>query len=308
MNNSSSEFIYSFTDDYFEAAIHDKKNKLYDMTDGRFLDIYTHRFPYVVKEIESHKPILISGCSMTVGGGIEKEEIWADILCKKMNLEYNNIALSGSSVGRQVRGIFTYIKEFGPPEYIFALFPGFNRIELPNNQNFFKFNNKKDNINDYITTANVQTDASHKYFKMPYEPEFIFPQDMCQYYSNLQIMYLEEYCKALGIKLYWATWHQKQYEILDHVRRYSSNLYQMSITNPINAHTTMWVPDAVENKINYTDPETLEPKLCHIAEKNERPDNFHFAPDREDGVEFAHWGYHRHLHMAEIFFNQVQND
>jgi len=297
---SPSEFVYSFTNDYFDALLSNKKTDKYDMSDDKYKEIYTHRFPYIATEIKSAKPLLIAGCSMTVGGGIEKEEVWADVLAKKMGLEYNNIALAGSSVGRQVRAIFAYIKQYGAPEYIFALFPGFNRIELPNNENFFKMQHKSDGIKDYITTANVETFTEDKYFKIPYEPEFIFPQDMCQYYSNLQIMYLEEYCKALDIKLYWATWHQKQYEALMFVKEnlvtYKGN------ENLVNIYNEMWVVDPMEKIINYNDPKTLVFTKCHEKEHAERPKNFHFAPDQENGVEYAHWGYHRHIHLAEIFF------
>lgn len=294
-----SEFTGFYNNPFFLSVLDGIQNEKYSLSPEQYEDIFFNRLRHI-KKINQHEPILISGCSMTVGGGINNEMIWPEILSKKMNMGYNTLAIPGSSVGQQVRYIYTYIKKYGAPKYLFALFPGFNRIEITDNKYYFQINEKKDPFPGYIQNINIESYTTDKFFKIPYPVESLLPLDMAQFYSNLQIFYLEEYCKALGIKFIWSTWHHKQYELLQKGINAGVDLYD-GLINPENEK---WALDFDKNKINYIENETIV--NCHSEYLDKYPDDFYFAPDTDEGIQYAHWGVHRHIHIAESFFKEIE--
>ena len=87
--------------------------------------------------IEKHdkKHILFSGCSMTVGNGLEESETWAKMLYEELNKNneysgYFNLAISGYSVAKIIYNLFKYFKLFENPETIFLLLPPIDRKDI----------------------------------------------------------------------------------------------------------------------------------------------------------------------------------
>ena len=293
---------HKYNNTLYESLIENKSNDFYEMNDEikRSLYLFGSR-PistdwHQVQEIKPNADILISGCSMTVQGW------WAIELSKKMNMSYNNIAWPGDSTIGQINEIFWYIKEVGTPKFIFALFPSFERFEVPYNKNWFdrKFNSSLDN--SYIRTTHLQGDINEaKYFKTPYDPTFVFPLEISHYYSSLMINALSELCKAKGIKFVWGTWDQRQYKILEDMQKQYPGYYE----NMIDMEADLWDIDLKNNSSNYLDKNTKEKIFCHEDERAVRyAEVFDFAQDKDTvGADYAHFGFHRHLHVAELFYS-----
>lgn len=292
---------HTYENTLYQAFLENKSNDSYEMNDNVKKSLYlfgdypvaTEAFP--INEIKEHHPILISGCSMTNQGW------WNVELCDKIQMSHNNIAWPGDSTIGQIKKIFWYIKEVGTPEYIFALFPSFDRFPIPSNYKWFDpaFNKMPDD--SYIKNTHIEGySEKHKYFKIPYDPTFALPLDLSHYYSALMINVLSEYCKSNKINFVWGTWDQRQYEILDQVRKENPGYYQ----EMIDMEAGSWEID-FENKLSYyINKETSQKVLCHINEKNSKhPGYFDFGSDiHSSGPDYAHFGFHRHLHIADAFY------
>jgi len=127
--------------------------------------------------------IVFAGCSVTSGMGLEKNQVWTNILYEKINAKstcsgYFNIAIPGNSIINQIILLFKYFQQYGNPNIIFMCIPNINR--------FYFFDKKNNKIHDS--------------FYDPEEKNFI-KIFVYQYYFML-----DQYCKSNNIKLYSFTW------------------------------------------------------------------------------------------------------
>ncbi len=90
--------------------------------------------------ISSHegKHILFAGCSVTTGEGILLKDTWAyklytQISNSQQTSGYFNISYPGASILGTIKQIYSYIKNFGSPDCIFALLPNIVR-DTPRNK------------------------------------------------------------------------------------------------------------------------------------------------------------------------------
>lgn len=318
----------------FDAILNQSSNINYDYNDETLRYIYTNHFDYQGSNITepyglkyhfnengyrsntfSHgTEMLVTGCSFTFGSGIPEEFRWGDILAKNLGLTYSNLALPGSSVTRQVRDIFEYFKEYGHPKYIFAMFPVFNRMEIVSNPKYLKAGawersikklkkHKSNNKTDlYRQTSNINMiPVNQKFLTQPLVYEDIMPSETPQFYSSLHIQMLQQYCDAAGIKFIWSTWHHHQNQVLEKVNeKYPTTFKNMVYTNPGG-----WIYNEKTQEYDYK--ENKEIIKCHEYYKEISNDMFHMARDIEFGIEWAHWGTHRHLHVAEAFEDFFRN-
>jgi hypothetical protein len=121
---------------------------------------------------------LFSGCSITSGESLNKEESWPWKLYKKLQDElgypadtFFNLACSGMSVTESIDQIFKYCNEFGNPDSIFVLFPD-------------PFRDAK-----YCGLDDEESDALKILIYKSY-------------------FYLESFCKTNNIKLLSSTWYK----------------------------------------------------------------------------------------------------
>jgi hypothetical protein len=61
-----------------------------------------------------------------------------------------------------------------------------------------------------------------------------------------------------------------------------------------------WIPDYDNTLDNYTDNSS-----CHSQMREDLGTMFHFGMDREYGIDHAHWGAHRHAHVADIILSRI---
>lgn len=144
------------------------------------LKTLTHISPFsdIPKKDFNGPRYLFSGCSITAGESLNKEDSWSWKLYKKLQDEsgypaetFFNLACSGMSVTESIDQVFKYCSEFGLPESIFILFPDPFRDA--------KYCGPNDDESDALKTL-IYT----KYF------------------------YLELFCKTNNIKLLSSTWYK----------------------------------------------------------------------------------------------------
>lgn len=325
-------------DSLFDAIFNKSSNSNYEYNDETIKYIYTNIFENNIKNTAVHygflhtfnehgyrsdsfnstTDMLVTGCSQTFGTGIKTEHRWGDVLAKNLNFSHSNLAVPGASVERIVRDLFCYFKTYGHPKYIFALFPIFYRMEIINNPKYFKTgdydrafkkmqtiapSNKRD---VYRLTAHTNhAPLNHKFYKQPLIAESVLPAEIPQFYSSMFIQMLEQYCELAGIILIWSTWDNDQNKILEEVNA----MYPGTYKNKINITKGRWEFDKKINKIRYLEDGSVI--NCHEYYREEDRQTFDLAKDTEFGIDLAHWGTHRHLHVAEDFeksFKEIKND
>jgi hypothetical protein len=272
---------------------------------------YGFRSPEFVPNVD----YLFSGCSVTFGNGLNIEDIWHEKLIKNLGGSYASIAMHGDSIPAQVLKIFAYIKEFGAPKNIVALFPDFDRFLIYNNKNliasqtFFNSYNKDtedwalsggndDRTNQYLysmskNTAPIDQYQSKKdFFKRPLVANEVITQEISHMYSSHYIHMLSDYCSSNNIKFVWSTWDEQSENIINKVK---NNIF---FTEYISMQASDW-------KFNQDLVfDVLKDQNCHLELIHKK--DFHLANDRYLGIEHAHYGIHRHIHYYEIFLNYIK--
>lgn len=147
-------------DTVFESLFLHKSNKVVKYNKGivsniveNNIDIFLEDFSAYFKVYEK-KDLLISGCSLTASTGVAPQHTWPALLFDDLKIEYNNIAHSGDSVYGQCMKIYAYIKKFGKPKYIIAIFPNFERMQIINNPYTFR-SHRYDNLYDVNIKSGV---------------------------------------------------------------------------------------------------------------------------------------------------------
>jgi hypothetical protein len=279
--------------------------------------------------------ILTLGCSVTAGAGLPIEETWSSIVSKEMNLSYESLAVNGDSVFAQIRKAHAYIKEFGKPKIIIALFPDFRRFEAISNKKHLNVARseqwEKKHLKDFPNTPNYRAayaNTAHidayrqdvQIFKTPVQLDSVLTAEIGYFYSAQIIHMFSEYCKEAGIKFIWSTWDPYTAEILKKYKNYEYfNEY-------IDMETDTWMLDAenakdilfsesIFNKMPWEKTEspkvveawhakTFQHAVCDHGDKMLKP-YYDVAMDREMGIRGAHFGSHRHIHYANFFMKKI---
>lgn len=210
-HKSSKEYLKNYLGHYSFPALKDD----FKSTDTTTIYI-NNSFGFRTKEFKkfnnSNINILYSGCSYTYGQGLPEEYIWTTQLTNKIKenikkeiVDYN-IAYCGSSIHSIIRGIFSFINQYGNPDYLFIMFPTFSRDLYYAEEHKGFMNSLIYNGGSYSTTKSL-----HRY-----NEEFIPENKM--FLSTTLLFMLEKYCEASGISLFWSTWNENDqlvYESLD---------------------------------------------------------------------------------------------
>jgi hypothetical protein len=275
-------------------------------TDILPIDYSLNSLGYRSQEFDGKSEVLFLGCSLTYGQGLPEENIWPTILANKLNLRHSSLAAKGDSVMGQVAKAFYYFEKFGNPKIIVAIFP-FSRINTPYVKGRMETKNKfkRQSFEKYEYLPMVEYSevwgAFDNYAKAPYDPQNVLTEEFVFFYENIFIDMLRQYCVSNGIKFFWSNWDP---------------MYQKDIYNEVNSfypkhHEGYCHIDAFDWKIpkakviygredsdDYGEYNALD---CH-QEYDRNHDLFYRAADRKDGHP-PHWGFHKHLHVAEDFYN-----
>ena len=253
-------------------------------------EYYFNNFGYRDSDWNSKTEILAIGCSNTYGVGVPIEGRWTNILEKKINKKINNLSIAGGSINELVSKSFEYFKQFGNPETMLCLFPDPFRIQLPFKEKLIKGYWYGDNTDLFLQTVNFPYSQNNfekiKYFKMPYSYEEILPLELPLFFSMQSIHMLEQYCKSNNIKLIWSSWYSDFVNVLQNIQEDIFNSFFL------NEQITFNVPKFVEEN-------------CHKDYKDKFEKYFDHGADIENGLEYAHPGVHKHVHIAEAFYKEI---
>jgi hypothetical protein len=252
--------------------------------------------------------ILAVGCSNTWGYGVPVDGRWTNILGERINKEIRNLSFPGGSINDLVAKSFEYFKIFGNPEIMLCLFPDPFRLRLPIKKNIIKeFTlNKEDSKNNLskpdLTFGDIQLDVHpeptsqrNKYIKRPYTYREILPLEVPLFFSMQAIHLLEQYCRSNNIKLIWSSWHVDTVNALTNDKE---NIFSDVVFNKD------LVIDYHLNNINKLENKEFD-EDCHKEYENYFKHCFHIGGDVEDGLSNAHPGVHKHIHIAEGFYQEM---
>lgn len=336
-------------DTVFESLFLHKSNKSIKYNESLVSDVVENKIDVFLNDISAyfkiyeHKDLLISGCSLTASTGVAPQHTWPALLFDNLNIEYNNIAQAGDSVYGQCMKIYAYIKKFGKPKYIIAIFPNFERMQIINNAYTFRshrYNSLYDaNINSGINkwhlvnkfTMNIDKYQNKKnIMKFPIDAEKVMNQETAIMYSFNAIDALSLYCKEAGIKFIWSTWdpfsdaiikqNYKNLDIKEFVtidpdmwmfddKRYKDIYYKESLLNKFRNSKT--IGSLSEDEVVDWYYKNIPKHDCNHGEY-ESYEYYETGTDQKNGVLGSHFGMHRHIHYAKIlydtFIERIENE
>lgn len=279
-------------------------------TDVFPVDYRLNSLGYRSKEFDGESEVLFLGCSQTYGQGLPEDKIWSTILAKKLNLSYCSLAAKGDSVMGQVSKAFYYFEKFGNPKIIVALFP-FSRINTPyvkgKMETKNKFKRQFFEKHDYLPMVEYSETwgSFSRYAKAPYDPQSILAEEFVFFYENIFIDMLRQYCISNGIHLFWSNWDPMyQKDIYDKVnsfypKHHEGYCYVNAFDWEISGEEIIY---GRENSDDYGEHNALD---CH-SDYDRNHELFYRGADRKDG-HMPHWGFHKHLHIAEDFYDFMIN-
>jgi hypothetical protein len=260
---------------------------------GGMIDTQTeysyNNFGYRDKYWKGNSEILALGCSNTFGSGVPVKGRWTNILGSMMNQEIRNLSEPGVSIQKIISQAFAYFKEFGNPKTIVCLFPDPFRLNLPINKNLIISNDH--NHDTFLNTVHLishnGTDVSKRvrYSKKPHKYEDVLPMELPLFFSMQSIHMLEQYCKSNSIKLVWTSW-------MEDIHYVFNNLENIPFDNFV------FNEDFIINSLVFD-------KDCHENERNIFTRYFDHGNDTEEGIEYSHPGAHKHIHIAEAFYKEI---
>ena len=275
---------------------------LYQDVDIVDIKYETNSLGYRDKEFDGKSDILSIGCSMTFGQGLPKENIWIDILSKKLGMSYSNLGSRGDSTIGQIAKAFYYFEKFGNPKIVVALFPSFRiptpyvkgKMEASNKFKRRQFTYNPDMPN--IEYTEIDSTQFNKYSKAPYDPSQILPQEFVFFYEKIFIDMLRQYCKSNGIKLFWSVW---EYGYQTTYYKEINKFYPQHHEEYCYIKASDWMIPNTKDSDRFGEFNALD---CHNEYRQD--DLFYRGADRKND-HFSHWGTHKHMHVADEFYEHI---
>jgi len=161
------------------------------------------------KNVNTNKiSVLTSGCSQSFGEGMPETLRWQYFLLNDFidkNVDHFDMAAMGASSRLIIRNIFTFIRNYGKPNYIFIVFPDIAR-------NFMFHDNNKcfQNVTYHtksLTNRSIMTPHYTRYALGFHEHDAMmsFVED---------VWALEQFCELTNIKLFWTTQDSRLEELI----------------------------------------------------------------------------------------------
>ena len=238
------------------------------------------------------KEIIYSGCSQTHGYYLDDNQdlVWGNILSSRLNKNSINLAVRGDSISNIISRIYSYIDNFGQPEYIFCLFPDPFRLMSPRDERYLV--NEKDlrmhgilELSQYFANNMEHQWYLNKQGLLPNIKQQVIPNTLTLFLSIQSILHLEVFCKSANIVLKYGTWSTILEKIIESVKSENVDSYK----NFVNLKTEFW--DDYSDKTLFKD--------CH----KDSP----YCNDKlfSSGSDQAHIGIHRNIHISDDFFESL---
>lgn len=257
-------------------------------------EYYINNFGYRDINWEGNAEVFAIGCSMTEGIGVLVDGRWTNILENMINKNVRNLSIPGGSINELISKSFEYFKIFGNPKVMLCLFPDPFRLTLParkhlNKHKHERFEDTPDLFlyNAHLSGLDEKIYQQNKKYKKPYDYEEVLPMELPLFFSMQSIHILEQYCKSNNIKLIWSSWNEQLVEVLSN-----------SKNNPF---SNFFLNEELIINNGYFD------KDCHDDYKNKFKEYFYTGLDIEDTKHLAHPGVHKHIHIAEAFYREIND-
>lgn len=262
-----------------------------------------NKFGYRGEEFTNNVDLLVLGCSNTMGFCLPEEYMWSNMLRSEKIKSINSLACSGDSAMGQIIKFFKYVKVFGNPKNLFAVFPAY-RLEFPLESKTWEVLDEEKkftqiNYNKASICIDSPNDNSHfqKYSMAPYDPNKLFTKQIARYFTHNFINILDIYCKEVGINF--------KYTIYD----YDYRFYDPK--RPVGESLKEYMSAQSENYFTYDYPlligfKVTEEELSLDCHKDKNIDiYFHRAGDYIENKNPGHWGLHHNIHIAEALKDKV---
>jgi hypothetical protein len=251
--------------------------------------------------------IICIGDSHTYGSGMPDKMIWTSLLFDMFGKSYVNLARPGGSVQSCIDNALSYIKKYGKPKKILAVFPDLGRINVVLNTKINRAMNIEINgPADVQMLSNYSSEDIPKYIKKPFLVEYTNNMETAMMMSLRSILFLEMYCKEAGIELFWTSISQNSHAALLFLSKNSD-----SYNNFVDLEHDWWGGIAENPGFEYfcTDSNHKAHATCHMDLLDLYGNIFFAAMDRvsSDGKPMSpHIGLHRHIHIAEKFYSLME--
>lgn len=256
----------------------------------------------------NNQELMTLGCSMTFGDGLPEEYRWANLLSNLSNQSLVNLGFSGDSAIGQVQKAFWYFKHFGNPKTIAAFFPMY-RMPFPHIEGKNRYEQSRHRINGKLMNYSHNSiipnmDSFEKLSQKPHKLDSIISYEATLYYTNLAILTLDQYCKTNNIKFVWTVWDIlsrprfgiKNDELTSTILQYFRDTYDTYVDMP----SMYWEINSNGLELDQDGKELT----CHQEFSYDLL--FHKAADIAHGLDRAHFGLHRNIHIANDFYDRIK--
>ena len=248
--------------------------------------------------------IITLGCSHSWGTGVPDDAVWSKVLSEQTGMSYVNLAMPGYTIQQNLNDLLVYIKDYGKPKYVVALFPDFTRTYTLIRHDLMAEgsggSSGKEVTGDELSFTPVYTtrindrgsDAPRpKILKRPFSfPDVVSKETFLFYYMQYLSM-MQIYCEAAGIKFLFSTWDAGT---LTMFRKYKDQKVDLPGFCDLGKTTPTEGSD------------TIYRSNCHPSKVSEYGKNWLVGADATEG-RGGHIGIHEHLDIAEMFANEIKN-
>jgi len=256
------------------------KNILYRPTDQNF---------------EKNYEFVFSGCSQTNGYYITEpsvksadyKDIWGFQIADAYGKEALNLGMGGWGAEAILKGLMHHFEKNGNPKILLVLYPDLGRIEGVDN---YKVSMKTPlNHHEMIQHWFLRVSDDEKVNKvstLPHAPSDVIPFTQALYRNLQSILILDQYCRKNNIYFKYTSWDNETNAFLKMLK---GTFHQYSnYSDPVNP---------------VFDKATFKNLDCHKEIEKDKLENIWNI-----GSDNQHIGIHQHIHIAEQFKKEIDND
>lgn len=247
------------------------------------------------QDLNKNYEFIFSGCSQTHGDHITKplvpegdyNAIWGFQVANKYNKQGLNLGMGGWSAQSILKGLMNHFQQNGHPKVLLVLYPDFGRVEAVDSDKIKM--PEQLNFNDIVQhwyLNSIDDKRFQRVSKSPYDPVNVLPWTFSLYHNLQSILLLQQYCNTNNIYFKYSSWD------------YNANILLKLLKNNFSEYSNYCEPTTLDFL-----PSTFFTQDCHLDIQDQFSKNIWNA-----GIDKEHMGIHQHIHIAERFIEELDND
>jgi hypothetical protein len=247
------------------------------------------------QDFNKHYDFVFSGCSQTNGYYITEPEvykadhkdIWGFQIADTYKKEALNLGMGGWGAESILKGLMHHFQKNGNPKVLLVLYPDLGRMEGVDSDKLKMGGplNNHELIQHWFLRPS-DDEKVNKISTLPHQPLDVIPFYQALYKNLQSILLLSDYCKQNNIYFRYTSW--------DHI----SNAFLKLLKDSFPEYSNYLEPE----ELSY-DELTFKNLDCHKdIEKNKIQIIWNAGSDNK------HIGIHQHIHIAEQFKKELDND